>query len=524
MIVSATEMLKKAVEGKYAVGQFNINNLEWTKAILLTAQENNSPVILGVSEGAGKYMTGFKTVAAMVKAMVEELNITVPVALHLDHGTYEGCYKCIEAGFSSVMFDGSHFPIEENIAKTSELVKVCHEKGLSIEAEVGSIGGEEDGVIGAGEIADPNECKKIADLGVDFLAAGIGNIHGKYPANWKGLDFDALAKTKELIGDLPLVLHGGTGIPADMIKKAISLGVAKINVNTECQLYFQEATRKYIEEGKDLEGKGFDPRKLLAPSVPVLSVNISDGVDMPIIMYHSVLKDTDLSGKYIVTPDTLKNDINFLKNKGYTFVSAQELIDYTNGTSKLPDKPVMLTFDDGFYNNYGYVMPILSEYDAKAVISVVGSYTDEYSKSNIANMTYGYVRWSEVYDMFIDKRVEVGNHSYDFHSNNHGRNGSKRNSGESEDTYKHIFVDDTQKAQDRFMTKTGFAPIIYTYPFGAYSEETTDMLKSMGFKMSLTCNEGINHITDADSLFMLKRYNRPSGISTADFFAKMGID
>lgn len=259
-------------------------------------------------------------------------------------------------------------------------------------------------------------------------------------------------------------------------------------------------------------------------SVPVLSVNISDGVDMPIIMYHSVLKDTDLSGKYIVTPDTLKNDINFLKNKGYTFVSAQELIDYTNGTSKLPDKPVMLTFDDGFYNNYGYVMPILSEYDAKAVISVVGSYTDEYSKSNIANMTYGYVRWSEVYDMFIDKRVEVGNHSYDFHSNNHGRNGSKRNSGESEDAYRNIFVDDTQKAQERFMTKTGFAPIIYTYPFGAYSEETTDMLKSMGFKMSLTCNEGINHITDADSLFMLKRYNRPSGISTADFFVKMGID
>ena len=288
MIVSATEMLKKAVEGKYAVGQFNINNLEWTKAILLTAQENNSPVILGVSEGAGKYMTGFKTVAAMVKAMVEELNITVPVALHLDHGTYEGCYKCIEAGFSSVMFDGSHFPIEENIAKTSELVKVCHEKGLSIEAEVGSIGGEEDGVIGAGEIADPNECKKIADLGVDFLAAGIGNIHGKYPANWKGLDFDALAKTKELIGDLPLVLHGdmplvlhgGTGIPADMIKKAISLGVAKINVNTECQLYFQEATRKYIEEGKDLEGKGFDPRKLLAPGFEAIKVIVKEKMEL----------------------------------------------------------------------------------------------------------------------------------------------------------------------------------------------------------------------------------------------------
>lgn len=280
MLVSAKEMLEKAKAGHYAVGQFNINNLEWTKAILLTAQENNSPVILGVSEGAGKYMTGFKTVAAMVKAMIEELNITVPVALHLDHGTYEGCYKCIEAGFSSVMFDGSHFPIEENIAKTSELVKVCHEKGLSIEAEVGSIGGEEDGVIGAGEIADPNECKKIADLGVDFLAAGIGNIHGKYPANWKGLDFDALAKTKELIGNLPLVLHGGTGIPADMIQKAISLGVAKINVNTECQLYFQEATRKYIEEGKDLEGKGFDPRKLLAPGFEAIKVIVKEKMEL----------------------------------------------------------------------------------------------------------------------------------------------------------------------------------------------------------------------------------------------------
>ena len=280
MLVSATDMLKKAVAGKYAVGQFNINNLEWTKAILATAQENNSPVILGVSEGAGKYMTGFKTVAAMVKAMIEEMNITVPVALHLDHGTYDGCYKCIDAGFSSVMFDGSHFPIEENIAKTQELVKVCHEKGLSIEAEVGSIGGEEDGVVGAGEIADPNECKKIADLGVDFLAAGIGNIHGKYPENWKGLDFDALAKTKELIGDLPLVLHGGTGIPADMIQKAISLGVAKINVNTECQLYFQEATRKYIEEGKDLEGKGFDPRKLLAPGTEAIKVIVKEKMEL----------------------------------------------------------------------------------------------------------------------------------------------------------------------------------------------------------------------------------------------------
>ncbi len=280
MLVSATKMLNEAVAGKYAVGQFNINNLEWTKAILATAQENNSPVILGVSEGAGKYMTGFKTVAAMVKAMLEEMQITVPVALHLDHGTYEGCFKCIDAGFSSVMFDGSHYPIEENIAKTKELVKICHEKGISIEAEVGSIGGEEDGVIGAGEIADPNECKQIADLGVDFLAAGIGNIHGKYPANWKGLDFDALGKTKALIGDLPLVLHGGTGIPADMIKTAISLGVAKINVNTECQLYFQAATRKYIEEGKDLQGKGFDPRKLLAPGFEAIKKIVKEKMEL----------------------------------------------------------------------------------------------------------------------------------------------------------------------------------------------------------------------------------------------------
>ena len=280
MLVSATEMLKKAVAGKYAVGQFNINNLEWTKAILQTAQENNSPVILGVSEGAGKYMTGFKTVAAMVKAMIEEMNITVPVALHLDHGTYEGCLKCIDAGFSSVMFDGSHFPIDENKKKTTELVNLCHSRGISIEAEVGAIGGEEDGVIGSGEIADPNECKIIADLGVDFLAAGIGNIHGKYPANWKGLDFDALAATKALVGDLPLVLHGGTGIRADMIKKAISLGVAKINVNTECQLYFQAATRKYIEAGKDLEGKGFDPRKLLAPGFEAIKEIVKEKMEL----------------------------------------------------------------------------------------------------------------------------------------------------------------------------------------------------------------------------------------------------
>lgn len=280
MLVSATEMLKKAVAGKYAVGQFNINNLEWTKSILATAQENSSPVILGVSEGAGKYMTGFKTVAAMVKAMMEEMNITVPVALHLDHGTYEGCYKCIKAGFSSIMFDGSHFPIEENVAKTKELVTIAHAMGLSIEAEVGSIGGEEDGVVGAGEIADPDECKKIADLGVDFLAAGIGNIHGKYPENWAGLDFDALAKIKALIGDLPLVLHGGTGIPSDMIQTAISLGVAKINVNTECQLYFQEATRKYIEAGKDLQGKGFDPRKLLAPGAEAIKEIVKEKMEL----------------------------------------------------------------------------------------------------------------------------------------------------------------------------------------------------------------------------------------------------
>ena len=280
MLVPATEMLKKAVEGKYAVGQFNINNLEWTKSILATAQENNSPVILGVSEGAGKYMTGFKTVAAMVKAMIEDMHITVPVSLHLDHGSYDACLKCIDAGFSSVMFDGSHYPIEENIQKTRELVKICAEKGISLEAEVGSIGGEEDGVVGAGEIADPNECKQIADLGVSFLAAGIGNIHGKYPANWKGLDFDALGKIKALTGDMPLVLHGGTGIPADMIKTAISLGVAKINVNTECQLYFQAATRKYIEEGKDLEGKGFDPRKLLAPGAAAIKEIVKEKMEL----------------------------------------------------------------------------------------------------------------------------------------------------------------------------------------------------------------------------------------------------
>ena len=280
MLVSAKEMLEKARAGKYAVGQFNINNLEWTKSILLTAQELNSPVILGVSEGAGKYMTGFKTVAAMVSAMIDELNITVPVALHLDHGTYEGCYKCIKAGFSSIMFDGSHYPIEENIDKTKELVKIAHAMGLSLEAEVGSIGGEEDGVVGMGECADPNECKAIADLGVDFLAAGIGNIHGKYPANWQGLNFEVLENVKKAVGDMPLVLHGGTGIPADMIKKAISLGVAKINVNTECQLSFAAATRKYVEEGKDLQGKGFDPRKLLAPGAEAIKATVKEKMEL----------------------------------------------------------------------------------------------------------------------------------------------------------------------------------------------------------------------------------------------------
>ncbi len=280
MLVNAKEMLEKARDGKYAVGQFNINNLEWTKAILLTAEELKSPVILGVSEGAGKYMTGFETVAAMVKAMDESLGITVPVALHLDHGTYEGCYKCIKAGFSSIMFDGSHYPIEENVAKTTELVNVAHALGLSIEAEVGAIGGEEDGVIGRGECADPAECKQIADLGVDILAAGIGNIHGVYPANWEGLSFETLEAVKEAVGDMPLVLHGGTGIPDDQIKKAISLGVAKINVNTECQLVFAEETRKYIEAGKDKQGKGFDPRKLLAPGTEAIKAKVKEKMEL----------------------------------------------------------------------------------------------------------------------------------------------------------------------------------------------------------------------------------------------------
>lgn len=280
MLVSAKEMLEKAKAGHYAVGQFNINNLEWTKAILLTAQECNSPVILGVSEGAGKYMCGYKTVVGMVNGMLEELNITVPVALHLDHGSYDGCMKCIEAGFSSVMFDGSHYPIAENVEKTTELVRITREKGMSLEAEVGSIGGEEDGVVGMGECADPQECKAIADLGVTMLAAGIGNIHGKYPANWAGLSFETLDAIQKLTGEMPLVLHGGTGIPEDMIKKAISLGVAKINVNTECQLSFADATRKYIEAGKDLEGKGFDPRKLLAPGTEAIKATVKEKMEL----------------------------------------------------------------------------------------------------------------------------------------------------------------------------------------------------------------------------------------------------
>lgn len=280
MLVSAKEMLNKAKQGKYAVGQFNINNLEWTKAILLTAQENNSPVILGVSEGAAKYMGGFDTVVGMVNGLLKGLNITVPVALHIDHGSYDGALKAMDAGFSSIMFDGSHYPFEENIEKTKEIVDLAHSKGISVEAEVGSIGGEEDGVIGAGEVADPQECKAISELGIDFLAAGIGNIHGKYPENWTGLNFEVLGKINKATGDMPLVLHGGSGIPEHMIKEAISLGVAKINVNTECQLVFADATRKYIEEGKDLQGKGFDPRKLLAPGVDAIKTCVKEKMEL----------------------------------------------------------------------------------------------------------------------------------------------------------------------------------------------------------------------------------------------------
>ena len=286
MLVSAKEMLVKAKEGHYAVGHFNINNLEWAKAILLTAEENHSPVILGVSEGAGKYMGGYHAIVGMVNGLIQDLNITVPVALHLDHGSFEGCLKCLEAGFSSIMYDGSHSPIEENIANTKKLVEMCAEKGVSLEAEVGAIGGEEDGVVGEGECADPNECKAVTELGIDFLAAGIGNIHGKYPENWKGLNFDVLANVQEATNGIPLVLHGGTGIPEDMIKKAISLGVSKINVNTECQLAFAAATREYIEAKKDLEGKGFDPRKLLAPGTQA----IKDTVKTKMELFGSVNK------------------------------------------------------------------------------------------------------------------------------------------------------------------------------------------------------------------------------------------
>ena len=280
MLVSATEMINKAHEGHYAIGAFNINNLEWTKAILAAAEEAKSPVMLGVSEGAAKYMCGFKTVAAMVKEIHDAMGITVPVALHLDHGSYEGAKAAIEAGFTSVMFDGSHYAFEENLEKSKEMIALAHSKGLSIECEVGGIGGEEDGVVGMGECADPKECKAIADLGIDFLAAGIGNIHGKYPANWKGLSFETLDAIQQLTGDMPLVLHGGTGIPEDMIKKAIDLGVSKINVNTECQLSFADATRKYIEAGKDLEGKGFDPRKLLAPGAEAIKATVKEKMEL----------------------------------------------------------------------------------------------------------------------------------------------------------------------------------------------------------------------------------------------------
>ncbi len=279
-LVSAKQMLIDARDGHYAVGAFNINNLEWTKLILEVAEELKSPVMLGVSEGAVKYMGGFKVVADMTKALVESLNISVPVALHLDHGSYDGSFKAIDAGFTSVMYDGSHLPLEENLQKTREVVAYAHERGISVEAEVGSIGGEEDGVVGAGELADPKECQLLADTGIDFLAAGIGNIHGKYPANWAGLNFERLAEVQAASNHLPLVLHGGTGIPADQITKAIDLGVSKINVNTELQLEFAAGIRSYIEAGKDLEGKGFDPRKLLKPGVDAAKQVVRDKIAM----------------------------------------------------------------------------------------------------------------------------------------------------------------------------------------------------------------------------------------------------
>jgi len=269
-IVSATEMIKKAYEGHYSIPAFNTNNLEWTQCILKAVQQANSPVMIQTSEGAAKYMGGYKTVVDMVNDLIDSMGITVPVALHLDHGSYEGAKKCIEVGYSSVMFDGSHFPIEENIEKSKEIIALAHSKGVSVECEVGGIGGVEDGVASNGELADPAECKMVADLGVDFLAAGIGNIHGKYPANWAGLNFDRLAEINAAVNGKPLVLHGGSGIPFEQTSKAISLGVSKINVNTELQLVFAAATREYIVAGKDLEGKGYDPRKLLKPGADAI--------------------------------------------------------------------------------------------------------------------------------------------------------------------------------------------------------------------------------------------------------------
>ena len=273
-LVSATEMLNKAKEGHYAVGQFNINNMEWIKSILAAAEETKSPVILGVSEGAGKYMAGYKNVVGMVKEIHDYLNITVPVAIHLDHGSFDGAKAAVEAGFTSVMFDGSHFAFDENVEKSKEIIAYAHERGISVECEVGGIGGEEDGVTSMGEQASPAECATIAGLGVDFLAAGIGNIHGKYPENWAGLNFDLLAEIQDATEGKPLVLHGGSGIPDDQVAKAISLGVSKINVNTELQLVFADATRKYVEAGKDLEGKGYDPRKLLAPGAKAIQAKV----------------------------------------------------------------------------------------------------------------------------------------------------------------------------------------------------------------------------------------------------------
>lgn len=278
MLVSATEMINKAHEGHYAIGAFNINNMEWIKAILLGCEAKQSPVILGVSEGAAKYMCGYKNAVDMVKNIMDFYNITVPVAIHLDHGSYEGAKKAIEAGFTSVMFDGSHYPIEENIEKSKELIELAHSKGISIECEVGGIGGEEDGVISSGEVADPKECKAVADLGVDFLAAGIGNIHGKYPADWKGLNFEVLGEIQKITDGKPLVLHGGSGIPQEMVKEAIVLGVSKVNINTECQLVFAAATRKYVEDGKDLANKGWDPRKLLKPGADAIQALVEDYV------------------------------------------------------------------------------------------------------------------------------------------------------------------------------------------------------------------------------------------------------